>query len=293
MSRVKKRSWKNILLNTLAVCLTITPIFSVGAWAFTTIKGDDRKLIELASVESASAPKLFEEPLVSVTFDDGWETVYTNGGPIMSKYNIASTQYILPGQFTAPAYLSLKQAKHMGEIGHEIASHTYEHSNLTKVNQKTMLRELDLSHKLLIDNKLVKDRVNFAPPNGAYNSGITAEVKKLYHSQRNVAGNLADGVDDTDVNLKKGFNRYDIIGYTVGPYTTMKQLEQAIEFAIENNGWLVLVYHQLEPDYEPEEGEPSYNVTPKEFEQHMKLLIGSKVKLATVHEIMKGYKNDK
>ena len=289
----KKKSWKNTLLNVLAVCLTIAPIFSVGTWAFTAFKGDSRQLVELASVSKSDNPKLFEEPLVSVTFDDSWETIYTNAMPIAGKYDVATTQYILPGMFTSPAYISLNQAKHMKEVGHEIASHTSMHSNFAKVNHRTVVKELEGSYKLLIENKLAEPNMSFAPPNGEYTPKTTAEAKKYYGSQRNVSGSFKDGIDHRDINIASGFDRYDIIGYTVGPYTTIEQIKEAIEYTKKHNGWLILVYHQIEKEVKVKGDEDSYNVTPDEFESHLKLIKESKVKTVTMREALSAYKGDK
>lgn len=293
MVKRKKWTWKNVLLNILAVCLTITPIFSVGAWAFTVIKGDSRQLVELAEVKSVTNPRLFEEPLVSVAFDDGWESMYSLGMPILSEHGIVTTQYILPGMFTSPAYISLKQANHIKEIGHEIASHTYTHQNLTKVSQKELVKELSLANDILVKNKLASSNMNFAAPNGEVDNNASYEIKKYYNSQRNVAANLLDGVDDRDVNLKGKFNQYNIIGYTIGSYTTMEDLKKAIEFTREHNGWLVLIYHQVNPELKVKDGEISYEVTPEQLDSQMALVKSSGIKLSTVSEVLNSYKGGK
>lgn len=293
MAKRKKWSWKDLLLNSLAVCLTIAPVFSLGAWAATVIKGDDRKLIELAKVSQADNPKLFKEPLVSVTFDDGWGSVYTAAAPILSKYDIATTQYVLPGMFNAPAYLSAEQTEHLSQTGHEIASHTMTHLKLTDVDSKTLVSQIRDSRDILVDLGVAESNMSFAPPNGAYNDRTNSAVREYYGSQRNVSADLKNGVDRYDVNLKKHFNRFDIIGYTVGPYTTVDQIRKALEFTRKNNGWLVLVFHQIDENFKSDLDGDSYNVMPKDFESYMKMIKDSKIKTVTVGEALNSYREAK
>lgn len=282
----KKLSWKSYLLNGLALTVTVLPILTMGYWAVSAFQGDGRKLVALSAVEQTSNPKLFEEPIVSVTFDDGWQSVYTNAAPILSKYGIATTQYILPGQFNAPAYMSVQQAKHLQQTGHEIASHTYMHLKMTDLDMNSLTFELKNSHDALVKGELAATNMNFAPPYGAYDARTDTEVKKYYGSQRNVNANLFNGVNQADVNIKDYFNRYDIIGYTVGPYTKTEHIKEALDYARKNNGWLVLVYHQIESDFQPDARGDSFNVTPTDFEEQLKVIKQSGIKISTVAEVL-------
>src|SRR3954465_6555116 len=56
--------------------------------------------------DAANTPQLFSQPIVSVTFDDGWESVYTVAMPLLQKYGIHTTQYILSGTEKYPAYMN-------------------------------------------------------------------------------------------------------------------------------------------------------------------------------------------
>jgi peptidoglycan/xylan/chitin deacetylase (PgdA/CDA1 family) len=52
---------------------------------------------------------LFGQPLLSVTFDDGWESVYTQAMPILQRDGIRTTQYVLSGTEKDPLYMSWAQ----------------------------------------------------------------------------------------------------------------------------------------------------------------------------------------
>lgn len=281
MSFIAKHQLGSIILNIFAITVTLLPVASLGYWGYKTFSPDPRQVASLSQITTQDNPRLFEEPLVTVTFDDGWESAYSVAGPIMSQYNIASTQYILPSQFTSPNYMSVAQAKSMKEAGHEITSHTYTHPNLTHISQGEVVKELDLSLQVLKKLKLSdNDKLNFAPPNGAVNEQAIAEIKTRFFSSRNVNGDLANDVSSNDINVKGSFNRYNIIGYSVGEYTTDEQFKQALEFAKRRNAWFVPVYHQVDSSADP------YSVSPETFERHMRLIHESGIKTATMRQVL-------
>src|SRR5665647_925886 len=39
----------------------------------------------------------FNEGMVTLTFDDGWRSIHDNALPLMNKYGIVSTQYLVSG----------------------------------------------------------------------------------------------------------------------------------------------------------------------------------------------------
>ena len=58
------------------------------------------------SMMQADAPPGFARGLVSFTFDDGIESTYRNGLPLLQKYGIPSTQYIISGLINTPGYVT-------------------------------------------------------------------------------------------------------------------------------------------------------------------------------------------
>ena len=282
MTKNRRNSFKgSIGLNIFAVVFTLMPIFTMSMWTYHTFFSDNRQTLELANVQSDAAPRLFEEPLISVTFDDGWESVYSEAAPIMSRYNIASTQYIMPREFTRPVYISAEQALSLKEAGHEISSHTYTHQNLTQASDHKVRKELDRSLEVLGKLSLLEnDQLTFAPPNGALNDYSRDQVKQRFAASRNVNGDLANDISANDMNVAGKTDRYDIIGYSVGSYTTMDELRGALKFAKDNNAWFVPVYHQID------DSGSDYSVSPVDFEKQMKLFRDSGIKIVTMRDVV-------
>jgi peptidoglycan/xylan/chitin deacetylase (PgdA/CDA1 family) len=70
--------------------------------------------------------KQYPDGLVSVTFDDSWRDVFTNGRPAMEKYGIPGTTYTIADQVGRAGRYKLKQLKAaQDQSGWEIAGHAY------------------------------------------------------------------------------------------------------------------------------------------------------------------------
>jgi peptidoglycan/xylan/chitin deacetylase (PgdA/CDA1 family) len=283
MSKNRYRSSRGaIVLNAIALAVTILPIISIGWWTFDMVKPDSRQTVSLQQIEARPAPRLHEEPLVTVTFDDGWESIYSEAAPIMGQYQIASTQYILPSQFNAPQYMSVGQALSMRQAGHEITSHTYTHANLTKLSDKQIKEELDTSIEVLKKFDLIdEDNLNFAAPLGATDSRVMSHVESRFASTRNVMGDLGKDISGNDMTLPGKLDRYNITGYTVGQYTTDEQFQGALNYAKKHNAWFIPIYHQIDDSGD------KYSVTPETFERHMKMIKASGIKTGTMREVLR------
>lgn len=275
-----KSRTNNWILNAFAIVLALFPLLTVGMWVNQVFNGDPRKVVALETIKQ-SDPRLFEEPLISVTFDDGWESIYKEAAPLMDKYDIASTQYIIPGLFHDQNYISLDQARSLKDGGHEIASHTWTHDNLSKVDLDTARQQLTKSDEALKD--LAKRKMSFASPEGATTTQVMPIIKSLYSSHRNINADLGNGIDQFDVNVTGHFDRYNIIGFSVRPGTTDAQIQAAIDYARAHNGWLVLAYHQIDNSGE------TYSSSPKQLERHFKMIRNSHVKTALVRDVMESY----
>ncbi len=104
----------------------------------------------------ASLPK---KPII-IAFDDGYLSNYTKAYPILKKYNMKATIFIVAStvgvQYPEVNYshFTWAQAREMRESGLiEIGSHTYSHDNMSLLNYDKVNLDLRLS-KYLIDTNL-------------------------------------------------------------------------------------------------------------------------------------------
>jgi len=88
------------------------------------------------------------KPIV-ITFDDGYEDNYLMALPIMEKFQMKSTIFIVAGLVGTPEYLSWQQIAEMKQRQTEIGSHTLSHVALSSLAPEEQRREVLQSKKLL------------------------------------------------------------------------------------------------------------------------------------------------
>lgn len=116
---------------------------------------------------------------VLITFDDGYVDNYTNAFPILKKYGLRATIFIIPA-FTDvyPGYMTWDQLKEMEAGGITVESHTLTHPKLEELPDDEIRNELINSKNVLEEN--LGHPVEFlAYPTGTYNlhiAGIAQDV---------------------------------------------------------------------------------------------------------------------
>ena len=125
----------------------------------------------------ANGADLPEKPVL-ITFDDGYKDNYTNAFPIMKKYGMKGTIFVVTGFLGVyDNYLTWDQAKELLEEGFNIESHTYSHKSMTEASDEDITKELVKSRQT-IKEKLGIDSDFMAYPTGTYNLHIAELVKE-------------------------------------------------------------------------------------------------------------------
>ncbi len=187
-------------------------------------------------------PAQYNRALISLTFDDGYKSIYNNGLPELKKYGMVSTQYLLTGTTTYPDYMTIAMMQEFKNQGSEIAGHTITHANLTTLTFAQLTSELADSQAQLRTWFGSNAAKNFATPYGAYNSTVISEIKKYYRSHRSV---------EEGYNTKDNFNIYDIRVHNMLNTTTPAQVQTWVNQAIATKSWLVLVFHEIGSGTDP------------------------------------------
>ena len=192
---------------------------------------DDCSLVQLPDL----ATNNFTRGMVSIAFDDGWRTTYTNGLPVMNQFGYKATYYVNYSKVGTSGYMTKNQLKTLASQGNEIGSHAYEHINLPAAEAATVDYEVKQNQQLL--SQLLSTAIkNFADPYGAYNSSVVDTVMHYHQSNRDTSGML---------NKKYNFNPRLIHSWGVDKNTTMTDINNLIKQAKTQNAWLVLVYHDI------------------------------------------------
>jgi peptidoglycan/xylan/chitin deacetylase (PgdA/CDA1 family) len=219
------------------------------------------------NLQRASAPG-FSQAMVSLTFDDGWRSIYDNALPVMSRYNVISTQYLVSGFLGGyQEYMKPSQVYEFTKLGHEVASHTFDHADLTRLDDKQLARQITVSQSGLA--KCFGAVTDFAPPFGSNNQHTIAAEKGIYQTSRSteVGFNSPDALDP-----------YQLKVQNVRADTSPAQLQAWLDTAISNHVWLILVYHQVI------NGGGEYSRTPADFETDIRSLKESGIAVKTIHD---------
>ena len=120
--------------------------------------------------------KVPEKPVV-ITFDDGYADNYTEAFPILQKYNMKGTFFIITDKSDKDGYfMSSDMLKEMKENGMEIENHTAYHLELNTLSREEQVASIENAQVFLNDIIGVKSQ-HLCYPVGRYDD-ITIEVAK-------------------------------------------------------------------------------------------------------------------
>jgi peptidoglycan/xylan/chitin deacetylase (PgdA/CDA1 family) len=225
---------------------------------------------------SAYAPSQFNRGLVTLTFDDGWRSIYTSGLPALKKYGLTSTQYLnsTPIVDGYPDYMTYQMVKDFATAGHELAWHTRTHADITTLTAAKLTTELTIPTNFLTGiGKSATDFKNFASPYGAYNASSVSAVMAKYQSHRST---------DVGYNSKDSFTPTNIKVQNITNTTTPAEVKAWVDQAIASKTWLVIVYHEVTDTAE----DPTYAVTPANLDAELNYVKQSGATVKTLDAAM-------
>src|SRR3972149_4438931 len=107
---------------------------------------------------------------VVLTFDDGNRDQYTNAFPILKKYGLTATFFIIV-KGVGRGGITWEELKELIEAGNIVGSHTINHPNLSKMSPLQLKYELEESKKILEEN--LGTKINYLNyPGGAFSQRV-------------------------------------------------------------------------------------------------------------------------
>ncbi len=110
-----------------------------------------------------------------LTFDDGYRSFYTHVFPILKKYNIPATEYVITqdiGKHGSLTWAMIRELENSGLV--EIGSHTVNHVSLKSISAEKQRYQLEQS-KTILEKELRVPITTVAYPFGLYNE-TTKEI---------------------------------------------------------------------------------------------------------------------
>lgn len=119
----------------------------------------------------------YEKPII-LTFDDGYEDNYTNAYPVLKKYHLKATFFIISDAINSPGYLTEEEIHEMSGLV-SFQSHTVDHPHLSELGEADTEKEFSASKEAI--EKITNKKVDVvAYPYGDYNKLTTETAAKYY-----------------------------------------------------------------------------------------------------------------
>ena len=116
-----------------------------------------------------------EKPFM-LSFDDTDLDQFTHAKPVMDEYNFKAVFFIMTVSLNKPRYMSKDQVKQLSDEGHTIGSHTWDHMNVKKFEEKDWAIQVEKPLKQLegITGKPVR---YFAYPFGLWKPEVIPGIR--------------------------------------------------------------------------------------------------------------------
>ena len=172
-----------IMYHSVAPAVAANNVITVSASTFEKqmgfLKRNHYNVVSLESLRGYyEGNRKFPARTIAVTLDDGYEDNYTYAFPVLKKYNIPATVFIVVSQVGRPGRLSWEQIKEMLASGLvSFGSHTMTHPFLTVIDSDEVLKNEISGSKKELENKLKTPVDLFCYPNGRVNPKVEQVVR--------------------------------------------------------------------------------------------------------------------
>ncbi len=142
----------------------------------------------------------FDQPMLSITFDDFPQSAATHGAPILEAHKARGTFYASAGLagVEAPCGVGFDaiDARRLAAAGHEIGCHTYGHRDCAKLDAYDALRDLAKNRDALKAMGLSAPAESLAYPYGETSSALKEALPARYSNARGILPGLNVGRAD-------------------------------------------------------------------------------------------------
>jgi len=142
------------------------------------LKRHNYNVVKLEDLVKLVKSGKFPPRTIAITFDDGYEDNYIEAYPILKKYKIPATIFIVPNLIGKKGYLTWSQVIEMSESDIiSIGSHTMSHRYLPAFQGGKLTTEITNSKKI-IEDYIKKEVLSFSYPLGGFSDSARDKVIK-------------------------------------------------------------------------------------------------------------------
>ncbi len=190
---------------------------------------------------------------ITVTFDDGFVTAYTNGWPVFQEFGLVGNIGVNParvgGPGDFPAYMTKANLDELHAAGWSMVSHSMTHDTLTTLTVGELDWQLRASQQW-IDDQGYRGSNIFVVPYHVWGARERDAIGLYYEAAR---GTSAGIVSPDSLVPWRPSNPYDLTGIEADslPYTTVAgrdRLRALLQRTADEGAFLDLFFHHLPPE---------------------------------------------
>jgi peptidoglycan/xylan/chitin deacetylase (PgdA/CDA1 family) len=192
-------------------------------------------LVSVSGRQSSAGAAPLSEGLISLTFDDGWKTQWDVVRPELNARGYKGTFALLSQALREnwTCCVTVAQARQLQTEGHEIASHSVSHPNLTALSLTAATNEI-VTAKTELQGWFGGQIPGFVSPLGAYNNQLLSVIRANHRWHRTIF----PGLIETETVIDQ-LPSYDV------NYFTRAQILATIDQAIAERKWAILTFHEV------------------------------------------------
>ncbi|MDD2409930.1 MAG: polysaccharide deacetylase family protein [Bacilli bacterium] len=177
---------------------------------------------------------------IIIMFDDGWKSQYTVAYNYMSKKKLRGCVAVITKAIEQKNYMTKSDLYILYNNNWDLLNHTYDHKNLNTISEDEQSYEIETANIWLEKNGFINPNKILIYPEGGYN----LQTLKIMREKNYVSGR---GVEE-GFNSKKPTNLYEIKVKNVLYNTNPSEIVDWINYTIDNNLTLILLFHRIEDD---------------------------------------------
>ena len=233
-----------------------------------------------------------QQKVVILTFDDGYKSQYSNAKPILDKYGYKATFSIVCNYVgNGDNRMTWEEVKSLQQEGHDIASHTMNHYDLSKLLPQEVEYEVAQSKQCLLDQGINPRSFAYPFNGGSDDPSVINTVASYYDLARTATDPLAFlSCDSNDCTA----NRYSIMGWSHdsekknNAYNDQQMLERFVQVVNSQNEYNangvnvvpILIWHKIDNSNE------EYSTSIDLFEAEIKYLYDNGFTVLTMADLV-------
>ena len=242
---------------------------------------------------SQQLPNNSNQKVVILTFDDGYKSQYSNAKPILDKYGFKATFSIVCNYVgNGDNRMTWEEIKSLRQEGHDIASHTMNHDDLSKLPPQTVEYEVAQSKQCLLDQGINPKSFAYPFNGGSDDPNVLNIVASHYDLARTATGPLTflSCGDDSECTT----NKYSIMGWSHdsekknNAYNDQQMLDRFVQVVNSQNEYNtngvnavpILIWHKIDNTNE------EYSTSMGLFEAEMKYLYDNGFTVLTMADLV-------